>query len=408
MKLKTIKNLNLKDKKVLLRVDFNVSIKNNKILDDSRIKAVLPTINYLKKQKAKIILISHLGDPFKIKKAEKIKNYSLKPISKYLKCPLVKNYKEAPKIISQIKPGQMILLENLRFYSGEKKNDLKFAKELALLADIYINEAFSVSHRNHASVSAITNYLPSYAGFLLEKEVKSLSQILESPKHPFIVLMGGIKVSTKLPVIKNLLKMADKILIGGALANTFFKAEKINLSQSVYEKEMVKEAKRLLKNKKIVLPIDVKINLSPSISQERKFKTKTQNLKLEELKKIKNFKIFDIGQETIKIFTQYLKSAKMIVWNGPMGYFEKKPFNLGTKKIIESILKNKKAKIFIGGGETITALRQLRINKEIFINQRGYQYKSTGLFISTGGGAMLEFLSGKILPGIKPLLLTYN
>jgi phosphoglycerate kinase len=403
MRLKRIKGLNLKNKKILLRVNFDVPIKNGKILDDSRILAHLPTIFYLIKKKAKLILISHLDNPLKIKsKRLRILKYSLKKVAEYLnklKIPISKSQflklkfiddclgEKVKKEIDKLKAGEIILLENLRFYPEEEKNDKKFAKSLASLADLYINDAFPVCHRAHASVSAMTKYLPSYAGFLLEKEVENLSKVLKKPKHPFITVIGGAKISTKLPVIKNLLKIADKILIGGGLANTFFVSQKINISQSIYEKEMVDEAKKLLESKKIILPTDVKIKLK---TQNSKFKT--LNLKIDKLNKLKKFKILDIGKETIKLFSKYISSAKIIIFNGPMGYFEEKPFDLGTKKIVEAILKNKKAKIIIGGGETIAVVKNFKIKD------------GKKVFISTGGGAMLEFLSGKILPGIKPLL----
>jgi len=409
MRLKSIRGLNLKNKKILLRVNFDVPIKNGKILDDSRILAHLPTIFYLIKKKAKIILISHLDSPLKIKnKRLRIKNYSLKKVAEYLNESPIPNPnaqilklkfiddclgEKVKKEIDKLKAGEIILLENLRFYPEEEKNDKKFAKSLASLADLYINDAFPVCHRAHASVSAMTKYLPSYAGFLLEKEIKNLSEILERPKHPLIILMGGAKISTKLPVIKNLLKIADQILIGGGLANTFFKAMKLDIGQSIYEKEMIDQAKIISKNKKIVLPVDVKIKLK---TQNSKFKI--QNFKIDKLNKLKNFKILDIGKETIGLFSKYLSSAKMIIFNGPMGYFEEKPFDLGTKKIVEAILKNKRAKIIIGGGETLAALRQARINADLM------RTDADRVFISSGGGAMLEFLSGKNLPGIKPFL----
>jgi len=403
MRLKSIRGLNLKNKKILLRVNFDVPIKNGKILDDSRILAHLPTIFYLIKKKAKIILISHLDSPLKIKnKRLRIKNYSLKKVAEYLNEFPIPNPnaqilklkfiddclgEKVKKEIDKLKAGEIILLENLRFYPDEEKNDKKFAKNLASLADLYINDAFPVCHRAHASVSAMTKYLPSYAGFLLEGEIKNLSEILERPKHPLIILMGGAKISTKLPVIKNLLKIADQILIGGGLANTFFKAMGLDIGQSIYEKEMIDQAKIISKNKKIVLPVDVKIKLK---TQNSKFKI--QNFKIDKLNKLKNFKILDIGKETIGLFSKYLSSARMIIFNGPMGYFEEKPFDLGTKKIVEAILKNKRAKIIIGGGETIAVVKNFKIKD------------GKKVFISTGGGAMLEFLSGKNLPGIKPFL----
>lgn len=398
MQLKNIKNLNLKNKKVLMRVDFNVPMKNGKIIDDSRIQAVLPTLRYLIKKGARIILISHLGNPLKNQKLKDKKQFSLEPVAKYLnrqiKLP-VRFIDDCigPKVeeeVEKIKPGEIVLLENLRFYFDEEKNDLRFAKKIAELADIYVNEAFSVCHRQHASVAAITNFLPSYAGFLLEKEIKMLSEVLEKPREPFIVVMGGVKISTKIGVIQNLAKKADKILIGGALANNFFVAKGLNISQSTYEKEMIPIAKKLFKNKKIVLPIDVKIKLK---IKNEKPKTQIKNIKIDKLNElsIRDFQILDIGIETSELFSKYLKSAKMIIWNGPMGYAEDRHFAYGTRAIIRAILNNQKAKIIIGGGETIACLRQ-----SVFRPRQS-------VFMSTGGGAMLKFLEGKTLPGIKSL-----
>ena len=371
MKLRTIKKLNLRAKKILLRVNFDLPIKKGRILDETRIKAHLPTIFYLMKNGAKTILISHLDDPLKNKKLKtknkryqlKIKKqYSLKPIYKKLKFK-IKNLKfvddclgeKVKKEIEKMKPGEAILLENLRFYKEEEKNDKIFAKKLASLADIYINDAFPVCHRNHASVSAITKYLPSYAGFLLEKEINNLSQILEEPKYPLIVVMGGAKISAKLPVIKNLLKIADKILIGGALANTFFQAKALNINQSAYEEEMISEAKKISKNKKIILPVDIKIKLK---TKNKKQKIHIKNIKTDGLRGLnKNFQILDIGQETIKLFSKHVKSAKMIIWNGPMGYFEEKPFDRGTKKLLKKFLKTRRQKFLLAAAKPLLQLK---------------------------------------------------
>lgn len=422
MKLRSIKFARqLVNKKVLVRVDFNVPIKKGQILDDSRIKVALPVINYLRKQKAKIVLISHLGDPRAMdlhgqNRGHVWTKFSLWPVYKHLKSCAISYKLQAKSLkfvddclgekvkekIDKMKSGEIILLENLRFYSGEKSNDPKFAKQLASLADIYVNEAFSVCHRAHASVSAITKFLPSYAGFLLEKEIRILSEVLERPKRPFIVVIGGAKISTKIGTIKNLVKKADKILIGGALANNFLKAKGIEIGDSIYEKKMMSMTKSLLKNKNLILPIDVKVKLR---TKNQKLKVQIKNIKIAELNEfIRNsfkfvigrraghemsmFKILDIGPETIKIFSKYLKSAKMIIWNGPMGYTEEKTFAKGTEKIIRAIMANRKARIVIGGGETISLLKK----------------KKNNVFISSGGGAMLEFLTGKMLPGIKPLL----
>jgi len=387
MKLKTFKNLGLENKRVLLRVDFNVPVKNGKVIDATRIDLVLPTIKCLQKKKAKIIIISHFGRP----KGKRIKKYSLQPVYKNLKLKIkhlkfISDYfgKKVETVIKNMKNGEAILLENLRFYPGEKENDKNFAKNLARFADIYINDAFSVCHREHASIVAITKFLPSYAGFLLEKEIKNLSAMIKKPRHPFIVIIGGVKISTKLGAIKNLAKFSNKILIGGALANNFLKASNYNIGNSIYEKEMITESKKLLRKyrNKLILPEDFKIDFKKNIFSK----------KISELNKIKarKFLILDIGHRTIEIFTDIIRSAKMVVWNGPMGYIEKKPFDQGTKKIAQAIFANKKAKIVIGGGETLEILKR--------------KIKRKNIFISSGGGAMLKFLEGKILPGIKPLL----
>ncbi|MFA5050674.1 MAG: phosphoglycerate kinase [Patescibacteria group bacterium] len=435
MKLKTIKEIkNLKGKRVLVRVDFNCPIKNGRVINDARIQASMETVKYLIQKKAIVILISHIGDPFKnLKQIQnstptpigrgsdrsvgEFKNkYSLKPVAKYINRLHVLGSmlhvkfiddcvgEKVKKAIKVMKPGEIILLENLRFYAGEEKNDLKFAKQLAELADLYVNEAFSVCHRAHASVSAITRYLPAYAGFRLAKEVENLSQILAKPIHPFIVLMGGVKISTKIKTIKNLAKKADQILIGGALANIFLKIKGVNIGASFYEPRMIEVAKKLAKNGKIILPQDSKIKLDNKslIKETKKIDHKFGG----------DFRIFDIGPKTVELFKKYLKTAKTIVWNGPMGLFEEQFYNQGTKKIAKTILNNRKAKIIIGGGETIAALRQAQTNTDKNTDLHGNrqrksvlsQYGSAHVFVSTGGGAMLEFLEGKILPGIKPLI----
>jgi len=385
MKLKTIRQIkNLNNKRVLVRVGFDCPIKNGRVVDDSRIQQALLTIEYLAKHNAKVILITHLGRP----NGKKVKKYSLEPVAKYLKKE-IKDFKFiktpiGPKLkeqVEQMKQGDVVLLENLRFYNQEEKNDLKFAKKLADLADVYVNESFSNSHRLHSSMQAITKYLPSYAGFSLEKQIKVLSQFLLKPKHPLIVIVGGKKITTKLNAIKNLFKTADQVLIGGAAASNFFKASGYKIGKSFFEPKMIKTVQGLLKNKKLILPFDVKV----------KTKKGSQNLNIGDLKDLSNdFEILDIGSETTKMFEKYIKSAKMIIWNGPMGYFENKAFSQGTRSITKAVLKNK-GQVIIGGGDTLIVLKNLKTNKN--------------LFTCTGGGAMLEFLSGKQLPGIKSLII---
>ena len=374
----------LKNKKVLVRVDFNVPIKRGRILDGFRIKAVLPTIKYLQRKKAKIILISHLGSQNSKHEARNSK-LSLRPVAKYLKIKFVDDClgRKTEEAIKKLRGGEIILLENLRFYSGEKNNDRKFARKLASLGDLYVNEAFSVCHRADTSIVSVPKFLPSFIGLRLEEEIRRLRQALKNPSKPLVVIFGGAKISTKLCALKKLAKKADHILLGGAMANNFLKASGFRIGDSVYEENLLDETKAILGRyeKKIVLPIDLGMEI----------RGMRRNIEVKDLDKIKGrFKILDIGPDSTKLFSLYLKKAKTIVFNGPMGFFEKNSFTWGTKKIVESILKNKKAQIIIGGGETIAALPT--------------KIKNKNLFISTGGGAMLDFLSGKKLPGFKPLM----
>lgn len=328
----------LKGKTCLVRVDLNVEDEKK---DNFRLQAILPTLKFLIKNKAKIIILSHRG--------RRPKLLSLKPFA---------------KIISRLLKKPVRFLENLRFSAGEEKNDKKFAKRLAALGDIYINDAFAVSHRQNASVVAITKFLPSYAGLLLEKEIKNLGSAMKNFRKPLIVVLGGVKVSDKIGLIKYFFKKADYFLIGGAMANTFFAAFDLPIGDSVFEKKMIFSAKKLLKSSKIILPVDAKIE---------------------------NRKILDIGPETIKKYGEIIKKAKTIIWNGPIGYFENSKFARGTEEIVKIILKNKKAKIVIGGGETTSLLKLKNLKLK------------NNTFVSTGGGAMLEYLAGKKLPGLEAL-----
>lgn len=346
MKLPSFKNLNLKGKRVILRVDFNVPVERGKVKDDFRIKRTLPIINLLKKKGAKIILISHLTDG---------RAKSLKPMARYLGVKLIKNK------ITEMKNGEVVMLENIRNFAGEEKNDKKFAKQLAELGDIYVNEAFSVAHRNHASVVGITKYLPSYAGLLFEEEMKHLSSAFK-PKHPFLLILGGIKFKTKLGVLEKFLKLADKIFIGGALANNFFKAQGVNIGNSIFDPDI--NIKKYLNNSKIVLPIDLKT---------------------------KNGTILDVGPATINNLSKIIKEAKFILWSGPLGNFEKRGFEKGTQETAR-IIANSNAQSIIGGGDTIAAIRKAGIPLKKFS------------FVSTAGGAMLEFLAQGTLPGIETLV----
>jgi len=396
MQLKTIKQIkNFKNKTVLVRVDYNVAINRGKVADTQRIERSYQTLNYLLKNKAKIVLIAHLGRP----KGKKNKKFTLQPLVKYLNKITKKKVifandclgEKVKKQVAQLRGGQILLLENLRFYSGEKANDAKFAQELASLADIYVNDAFAVCHRAHASVSAITKFLPAYAGFNLIDEIANLNKALKGFKRPAVAIIGGLKISTKIKVIEKLLKKYNYVLIGGALANNFWVSQKINIGQSVYEKEHVKLADSLYKKykNKIILPIDVKI------AKKINSKAKTESMRVFELNKFKNknWQIVDIGPKTEIYFERFINNAKTIVYNGAMGIFEIDNFSHGTYYLTQKIAIAAKGPAYgvVGGGETIIALDKMGC-------------KSWPDFISTGGGAMLEFLEGKILPGIKPLM----
>lgn len=357
MILPSVKNINVNGKRVLVRVDFNVFIRKGKIADDYRIKKTLPTISFLKKKGARIILISHLTEG---------RAKSLHPVAKYLKIRFLpdKNLDLIKKKIEKMEDGEVMLLENIRNYKGEEINDKNFAKKLACLGDVYINEAFSASHRNHASIAGIAKYLPSYAGLLFEEEFKNL-RIAFNPPHPFLLILGGVKFSTKLGVLENFNKIADKIFIGGALANNFFWASKIDIGTSVFDKKLSAgwRIKKFLRNPNIVVPIDV-----------RK----------------KGSKILDIGPLAVKELSFLIKNAKFILWNGPVGDFETKGFGKGTIAIAKLIAKSK-AKSIIGGGDTVAAIDNAKIPLKKFS------------FVSTAGGAMLTFLATGTLPGIEAL-----
>jgi phosphoglycerate kinase len=349
--LSQLKLSQLKGKACLVRADLNAEEEKK---DNFRLQAILPTLKFLIKNKARIVILSHRGRQPKL--------LSLKPFVKILLQLLKKPVRFINLTTSDI--ANISLLENLRFFPGEEKNDKKFAKKLASLGDIYINDAFAVSHRQNASVAAITKFLPSYAGLLLEKEIKNLDSVMKGFKKPLVIVLGGAKVSDKIGLINYFSKKADYFLIGGAMANTFFAAQDLPVGDSVFEKITVTMAKKLLKSSKIILPVDAKIE---------------------------NRKILDIGPETIKNYKKIIKKAKTIIWNGPMGYFENPKFASGTEEIARILLKNKKAKIIIGGGETTRLLKPKTYNLK------------PNIFISTGGGAMLEYLAGKKLPGIEAL-----
>jgi len=384
--MRTIKQADLRDKKVFIRVDFNVPVKDGKVSDNTRILAHLQTINFILNQSPRaVILASHLGRP----KGERKLELSLKVVVGEVENALNRKViflddcigEEIKKKIENSN-GDVFLLENLRFHKGEEKNDENFARELSSLADVFVQDAFAVVHRAHASTVGITKFLPSYAGFLIEKEVQYLSNLLENPQRPFVAVLGGAKVSTKISVIENLLKKVDKLLIGGAMSYTILKAKGIQIGSSLYEEEFVEKAKDLLKEEKLILPCDHLVSKSP----EKPIETKI-------VKEIPDgFYGVDIGDETIKLYADEIRNAKTIFWNGPLGIFEVPEFSKGTVAMAKSIAErtSEGAVSVAGGGDSVSAI------------------KKAGVFdkfshISTGGGASLEFVEGKKLPGIEVL-----
>ena len=389
---KTVRDIDVKGKKVLVRCDFNVPLDENlQITDNRRVVGALDTIRYLVDQGAKVILCSHLGRP----KGEVKKEFSLAPVQKELEKLLGKEVKLADDIVgesaktltAQMNPGDIVLLENVRFDAREEKNDPEFAKELASLAEIYVNDAFGTAHRAHASTAGVADYLPAVSGFLIEKELKFLGEALNNPQRPFIAILGGKKVSDKIGVIQNLLEKVDTLIIGGAMANTFLKAEGYGIGNSIFEEDKLDLAKELMqkakdKNVRMMLPVDVKIG--------KEFDKDTESKVVKVTEVPEDWQIYDIGVETIEMYKGVLDSAKTVMWNGPLGLFEFDQFAIGTKEIAGK-LAQLDAVTVIGGGDSAAAVEKMNLADKM-------------THISTGGGASLEYLEGKVLPGIDCLL----
>ena len=384
---KTIRDIDVNGKKVLVRVDFNVPTKDGVVGDDTRIRAALPTIEYLVKNNAAVILCSHLGRP----KGGPEAKYSMKPVADYLanliKKPVVFANDcigpEAEAAARALKPGEVLVLENTRFHAEEEANDMGMAKQLASLADLYVNDAFGTAHRAHASTEGVTHFLPGVAGFLMEKEIQYLGQAIADPKQPFVTIMGGAKISDKIGVIKNLLKKADSILIGGGMANTFFKAQGYPVADSLVEDEALETAKELLKEggQKLRLPVDVV--LADKFDSEAAMKTMAVGPVPD------GWRIMDVGPETVKAYSNVIEAAGTVVWNGPMGVFEMPRFAEGTYGIARAVAASNAVSI-IGGGDSVAAIQQSGLADKI-------------THISTGGGASLEMLEGLELPGVAAL-----
>ena len=384
---KSITDIDVKGKRVLVRVDYNVPIKDDKVTDDTRIVAAMPTLEYLLDHGAAVILFSHLGRP----KGGPDPKYSLKPVVAHLSGLLGKPVAFANDCVGPIaeaaakalKPGEILVLENTRFHPEEEKNDPELAKKMASLADIYVNDAFGSAHRAHASTEGVAHYLPAVAGFLMEKEIQYLGQAIANPKHPFIAILGGAKISDKIGVIRNLLIKADQVLIGGGMANTFFKAQGYQVGDSLYEEEALDTARQLLQSgtTQLQLPVDVVIGDRFDAEAEKKIMAMASVPD--------GWRILDIGPETVAKFGKTLTGAGTIVWNGPMGVFEFPRFAEGTLGVAKAVAASKAVSI-IGGGDSVAA-----------INQAGLADQIT--HISTGGGASLEMLEGLDLPGLVAL-----
>ncbi|MDU5341274.1 phosphoglycerate kinase [Anaerococcus vaginalis] len=392
MNKKTVKDLNVEGKKVLVRVDFNVPLSkdgNHTISDDTRIKAALPTIDYLLENNAKVILMSHLGRP----KGEANPEFSLKPVASWLENHYGEKFHFLPsdvvvdekvkEEVEKLENGNLALLENTRYVKGETKNDPEFAKELSSLADLFVNDAFGTSHRAHASNVGVASNLESAVGFLIQKEIEIMGKALENPERPFVSILGGAKVSDKIGVIENLISKVDYILIGGGMAYTFLKAQGKEIGKSLLEEDKMDLSLELIKkaeanNVKILLPKDV------VIADEIKEDAETEIVDIDNIPQDKE--ALDIGPKTAKEYADIIKDAKTVVWNGPMGVFEVKVFANGTNEVAKA-LADSSATTIVGGGDSALA-----------IEEAGYKDKIT--HVSTGGGASLEFLEGKTLPGI--------
>ena len=386
----TVRDIDLKGKKVLMRCDFNVPLDENlNITDKTRIIAALPTIQYVLDQGAKLILCSHLGRP----KGEVKKEFSLAPVAKELSVQLGREVKLADDIIgdsakaltANMNEGDVVLLENVRYDAREEANDEEFSKELASLAEVYVNDAFGTAHRAHASTEGVAKFLPSACGFLIEKELEQLGDSLNNPVRPFVAILGGKKVSDKIGVINSLLDKVDTLIIGGAMAYTFFRAQGYSTGKSLVEEDKIDLAKELLakaeaKGVKLLLPVDTKCG--------KEFSEDTETLIVKSNEIPDDWEGFDIGPESIELYKSVLAEAKTVLWNGPVGVFELKPFAVGTNAIAECLAELTDCKTIIGGGDSAAA-----------VTKAGLADKMT--HISTGGGASLEFIEGKALPGIE-------
>jgi phosphoglycerate kinase len=384
---KTVRDLDLTGKRVLMRVDFNVPMKDGAVSDDKRIRASLPTIQYILEQGASLILMSHLGRP----KGGPDPEFSLKPAAEALAKLLARPVQMAPDCVGPevealaraLKPGEVLLLENVRFHPEEEKNDPDFARRLAALGEIYVNDAFGSAHRAHASTEGVARYLPAVSGFLMEQELEYLSKATDNPQHPYIAILGGAKISDKIAVIENLLKKCDRLIIGGGMANTFLAAKGYAMADSLVEADAVETARQILAKAgdKLLLPVDA------VVGDKFEAEAATQIVGVDKVPA--GWRVMDIGPKSLEAFQAALKGAKLVVWNGPMGVFEFPRFAEGTFGLAK-YLAEVGAITVIGGGDSASAVKKAGVAKKM-------------THVSTGGGASLEFLEGKVLPGVAAL-----
>jgi phosphoglycerate kinase len=389
---KTVKDVDVAGKRVLVRVDFNAPIADGAVTDDTRVRAALPTIRYLVDHGARVVLCSHLGRP----KGEPDPKYSLRPVRRVLQRLIGRNVvfvddivgEDAQEAVSRMVDGEILMLENVRFAPGEKANDPAFAKALASLADIYVDDAFGAVHRAHASTVGVTEYLPAYSGLLLAREMETLTAMLADPERPFVAILGGSKVSDKFGVIDRLLDVVDTLIVGGGMAFTFLVAKDIEIGKSIVEPDWVEPAKKMLakaaeKNVDLLLPTDFVV---ASVFAED---AETRVAGREEIPA--EWMGLDIGPASTELFKGAIASAKTIFWNGPMGVFEMKPFESGTREVALAVARNNRAVSVVGGGDSVAALKKFDLEERV-------------TFVSTGGGASMKLLEGASLPGVDALL----
>jgi len=388
----TVRDVDVRGKRVLVRVDFNVPLAEGSVTDDTRIRAALPTLRYLVDHGARVIVVSHLGRP----KGEPDPAFSLRPVRRVLSRLLGRNVffvdavvgPEVTEAVERMVDGEILMLENVRFHPGEKANDAEFARQLASLADLYVNDAFGAAHRAHASTTGVAEYLPAYAGLLLAREVETLTSMLSDPARPFAAILGGSKVSDKFAVIDRLLDCCDELIIGGGMCFTMLVAKGVNVGRSIVEQEWVEPAARMLEKARekgvdLLLPVDFVV--ADAIVED----ADTKIVGREEIPA--NMMGLDIGPTTVELYKEAIARARTVFWNGPMGVFELKPFEVGTREVALAVARNSRAVSVVGGGDSVAALRKFDAEERV-------------TFVSTGGGASMKLLEGSKLPGIEVLL----